>query len=300
MSIKVGIVGFDTSHVVEFTKRLNHVDIEQEQCVDGARVVAGLVVEPEPARAEDMKKYIPKAQEMGVQIVDSANELIKQVDAILLECVDGNVHLREIQPFLGKGKPIFIDKPLAGNVDDAARIAELAAESDTPIFSASAVRFAPEISEFAANENEHGGIISAACFGPSKAMENSSMPPLIFYGIHAAETLFALMGRGCDKVSCASTQTADAATGAWSDGRTGVVLGTRESKSFMGFTAFCKNSVVTRNLDMSRIYTELLKNVVEFFKTGRSPVPVEESVETIAFLSAAVQSAAQGGAEVSI
>ena len=68
----------------------------------------------------------------------------------------------------------------------------------------------------------------------------------------------------------------------------------------MGFTAFCKNSVVTRNLDMSRVYTELLVNVVEFFKTGRSPVPVEESVETIAFLSASVRSAAQGGAEVSI
>ncbi len=34
--IRVGIVGFDSSHVVDFTMRLNHVGIEEEQSVDGA------------------------------------------------------------------------------------------------------------------------------------------------------------------------------------------------------------------------------------------------------------------------
>ena len=39
--IRLGIVDFDTSHVVEFTKRLNHVDVDKEQWVEGAKIVVG-------------------------------------------------------------------------------------------------------------------------------------------------------------------------------------------------------------------------------------------------------------------
>jgi len=39
--MRIGIVGVDTSHVVQFTMRLNHIDIEEEQWVEGAQVVAG-------------------------------------------------------------------------------------------------------------------------------------------------------------------------------------------------------------------------------------------------------------------
>ena len=40
--VRAGIVDCDTSHVVEFTKRLNHVAIGQDQWVDGAQVVMAL------------------------------------------------------------------------------------------------------------------------------------------------------------------------------------------------------------------------------------------------------------------
>ena len=39
--IRLGIVDFDTSHVVQFTKRLNHIDIAEEQWVEGAKIVMG-------------------------------------------------------------------------------------------------------------------------------------------------------------------------------------------------------------------------------------------------------------------
>lgn len=39
--IKLGTVDFDTSHSVEFTKRLNHIDVPKEQWVEGAKVVVG-------------------------------------------------------------------------------------------------------------------------------------------------------------------------------------------------------------------------------------------------------------------
>ena len=39
--IRLGIVDFDTSHVVAFTQRLNHIEVNEEQWVEGAKIVIG-------------------------------------------------------------------------------------------------------------------------------------------------------------------------------------------------------------------------------------------------------------------
>ena len=39
---RIGIVSCDTSHVVQFTMRLNHVGISEDQWVDGAQIVAAV------------------------------------------------------------------------------------------------------------------------------------------------------------------------------------------------------------------------------------------------------------------
>src|SRR5262245_30077137 len=110
--IRLGIVDFDTSHVVEFTKRLNHVDIAEEHWVDGAKVVAGVpgtsLIAPEtiPKNVETLKKY-------GVPLFDDPAELLGKVDAVLIESVDGSVHLARAMPFLEKGMPTYVDKPFA-------------------------------------------------------------------------------------------------------------------------------------------------------------------------------------------
>ena len=42
---------------------------------------------------------------------------------------------------------------------------------------------------------------------------------------------------------------------------------------------------------------ELLKKIIEMFETGKPPLPIEETVEIIAFLEAALKSANSGGTE---
>ena len=58
----------------------------------------------------------------GVEIVDSIPDLIERVDAVLLETNDGRPHLEQILPVLKAGKPVFIDKPIAGSLADAIAI----------------------------------------------------------------------------------------------------------------------------------------------------------------------------------
>src|SRR4051812_16994149 len=100
--IRLGIVDFDTSHAVEFTRRLNRVDIDRDQWVDGARVVAGVPGRSQVApgviagNAETLKGY-------GVALVDDPAELFGKVDAVLIVSVDGGVHLDRARPFLERG-----------------------------------------------------------------------------------------------------------------------------------------------------------------------------------------------------
>ena len=142
VEIKIGIIGLDTSHAIAFTKMLNAEKPEAEFA--GCRVVAAY-----PKGSPDIESstnrvpgYIEEVKKHGVVIVDSIDLLLKQVDAVLLETNDGRPHLEQALPVFKAGKPVFIDKPLAGSLKDAVAIFRAAAESKTPVFSSSSLRYA--------------------------------------------------------------------------------------------------------------------------------------------------------------
>src|SRR5262245_26466970 len=130
--IRLGIVDFDTSHAVEFTKRLNHVGIAEEQWVEGAKVVAGF---PGTSKVspERIPGYTKEMERFGGKLVDRPADLLGQIDAVLIESVDGSVHRERAEPFLKAGVPCFVDKPFACSHADARYLAELAAQKNVPL-----------------------------------------------------------------------------------------------------------------------------------------------------------------------
>src|SRR5581483_3157502 len=97
--IRVGLVDFDTSHAVEFTKRLNHVDIAEDQWVEGAKVVAG-VPGTSQISPERIPEFTAKMKQYGVPLTDDPANLFGKIDAVMIESVDGSVHLERARPFL--------------------------------------------------------------------------------------------------------------------------------------------------------------------------------------------------------
>ncbi len=95
--IRLGIVDFDTSHVGEFTRRLNHIDIAEDQWVEGARVVAGVPGTSKIA-PELIPKYTAEMEKYGVTLHDDPADLFGKVDAVMIESVDGSVHLDRAMP----------------------------------------------------------------------------------------------------------------------------------------------------------------------------------------------------------
>jgi len=287
--IRIGIIGFDTSHVIEFAKRLNHFDVDEKFWVEGAKIEAGYPGEPSPAASyEVLNERTEILRRHDVDIVDDPTSLLGMVDAVMVEYNEGAKHLDASRPFIEAGLPVFIDKPLACSLKDARKIFELAESNNAPVFSASSLRYALEIQRLKKEKSEVGLILGASTYSPGTIV--SFNPGLFFYVIHAIELLYALLGRGCKTVRCYSNEKWDVIIGRWTDGRVGIVRGLRAGAKGYGFTAFCEKKIVSSSINTAWIYTELLKKIVEMFKTRRPPVDPAETLEIIAFTEKAMES----------
>jgi predicted dehydrogenase len=289
--LRAGIIGTDTSHVPAFTKAFR--DHPEWRIKVVAAYKGGSPDFPISAnRVEGFAKTIH--DEYGVEMVDSIEALLSKVDVVLLESVDGRPHLAQVTPVLKARKPVFVDKPLAASLEDARRIAALAKETGTPLFSSSSVRFHPEIPKMR----------DIKWIGDVKRVQaNYTLnvvpfhPDLYYYGIHGIEALYAVMGPGCTRLARKVTPESDVTTCTWKDGRVGVynaLLKPDNKRPVLELTG----SGGTANTGGPSNYDGLVAIIAEFFHTGRAPVALAETLEIFEFMTAAQISKERGGAEV--
>src|SRR5438477_6185232 len=149
--LRAGMIGLDTSHVPAFAKIFNNPKATGE--LAGIRIVAGYPGGTDiPDSRNRVGKFTEQLRGMGIEIVDTIPKLLEKVDVVLLESVDGRIHLQEAIPVISAGKPLFIDKPVAGSLADAIAIYELARKKNVPCFSSYSVRFSPWIQELLKND----------------------------------------------------------------------------------------------------------------------------------------------------
>jgi predicted dehydrogenase len=293
--IKLGIVGTDTSHVPAFTSVLN--DPSNPNYIPGARVVAaykGGSADLESS-ATRVDKYADEIKtKYGVEIVPDIATLLTKVDAVLLESVDGRIHLAQFREIAKGGKPVFIDKPLSSNIRDAREIARLAKQMNVKWFSSSSLRYGPGIDAL-----KQPGLKGVIVWGPGPTEEHHELE-LTWYGIHAVEILYTLMGTGCEQVTMTSSQESDVITGRWKDGRLGTIRVNRPYSDFGAAVITPKTVLAKTGKEFSTGYFGLIKEFVKFFQTGVSPVPESETLELFEFMEAARQSKLKGGVPVAI
>lgn len=294
-TIKVGIIGLDTSHVIAFTDVFNRDGNSGD--LAGVRVVAAYPGgSPDiPSSADRLEGYTKQLQEKGIKIVDSIPALLKEVDAVLLESVDGRPHLEQVKPVIAAGKPVFIDKPVAASLADTLEIFRLAKENKVPCFSSSSLRFSPGILGMRSHE-KIGKVLGCDAYSPCSLEPHH--PDLFWYGIHGVETLYTIMGTGCETVSRATTEGADVVTGVWAGGRIGTYRGIRGGAADYGALVFGEKGIAPSGGYAG--YEPLVVEIAKFFKTGVPPVSAEETIELVAFMEAADESKRQGGAPVKI
>ncbi len=245
--LRAGMIGLDTSHAPAFAELLNGPEAKDE--LAGVKVVAAFPggspdLQASASRVDD---YTKKLAAMGIEIVPSIEALLPKVDVVLLESVDGRPHLKQVLPVLRAGKPVFIDKPVAGTLADAIVIFDEARRLRVPCFSSSSLRFSRGILGMR-NDPRVGKVVGCEAHGPCELEPHH--PDLFWYGIHGVESLFTIMGTGCRKVSRVHTDGTDLAVGVWEDGRIGTFRGLRAARTataprFSATRGSCKAAATT-------------------------------------------------------
>jgi predicted dehydrogenase len=290
--IRLGLIGLDTSHVTAFTETLNNPSAKLH--VPGARVVAAFKGgSPDiPSSINRVEEYTKTLREKhGVKICDTIQEVCEQVDAVLIEAVDGRPHLEQARLVLAAKKPLYIDKPVAGTLRDALEIYRLAEAAGVPVFSSSSLRFAKNTQ--AVRGGSIGKVQKAETTSPAHL--DSHHPDLFWYGVHGCESLFTVMGTGCETVERRTTADGKIeVTGHWQGGRTGTF---REDSKYGGKAIGEKGEAPVGSFDG---YEPLVVEIVKFFQTRQPPVSATETIELFAFMEAADESKRQDGKPVAI
>ncbi len=294
--LKIGVIGMDTSHVTAFTKLLN--DTAAPDHVPGGKVVAAF-----KSGSADIPSSIGRVEEyaavmerdFGVKFVQTIEELCREVDCVLLLSVDGRPHLAQARPVIAAKKRLFIDKPVGGTLRDAVEIFRLAKEAGVPVFTSSAYRYYDSMVEL--KKADVGEIRSAISYGPAHLEEHH--PDLFWYGVHPTEALFTALGRGCESVVRTHAAETDVVTGVWSGGRIGVLHGLRTKPLPHKVTVFGTKAVAEQKPGGDS-YAPLVREIVQFFRTGIAPVSAGETLELFAFMEAADESKRRGGQPVKL
>src|SRR3954469_6350258 len=298
--LRAGIIGLDTSHVLAFTQTLNKGPKKPE---DAEKFAGVKIVAAYPQGSKDIEsstsrvpEYTEKVKALGVEIVDSVEELVKRVDVVFLESNDGRVHLEQVRPVLAAKKPVFIDKPIAGNLKEAIQILDEAKKAGVPLFCSSSLRFSANTQ--AVHNGSIGKVKYAETFSPAHL--EPTHPDLYWYGVHGCESLFTVMGTGCKSVKRGTTPDGKIeVTGTWEGGRTGIFReeNGQDRKGYGGKAIGEKGEMPIGSYDG---YDVLLFEIIKMFRTGVVPVSAEETLELYAFMEAADESKRRGGAEVSL
>jgi predicted dehydrogenase len=287
---RLGVIGTTTSHVPAFVKILNDPNVS-EPC-NGFRVIGaypgGM---PDNAGSWDrVRQYAGDLEKQGIKLHQTIESMLPEVDGILLESVDGRPHLEQAKPVINAGKPLFIDKPMAASLADVLTIFRLAKEKNVPIFSASSLRFASGFQKARKGELSAGNVMGCDVWSPCSL--NNKHPDLFWYGIHGVETLFTIMGTGCQSVTRTQTEGTDVVVGVWNDGRVGTFRGIRSGKTGYGAIVFGNKGII--DAGSYEGYKPLVDEIARFFKTKQPPVSSQETIEIIAFMEAAEQSKTKG------
>lgn len=248
--------------------------------IDGCRVVK--VWDPRREWAERLAKACHIEE-----VVDSPEAASEDVDAVIVVDDGTRYQYRWALPALAKGLPTFIDKPLAMTAGEARSVIEFAERHGAKMMSASSLRYVPDMQQLKAD---------AAGLQPIPIATTICGNDLIYYGIHALEMAYEVLGSGA--VSVVNVGKAGRALcRVRFENETDLMLMVGERDYMRAGYQIALHGLngwktIVPNLD--NLYVFLMERFIAMVNGGESPVPPAEMHEVIAVLEAGKRSLETG------
>jgi len=292
--LRIGIIGLDSTHAPEFTRVFNTNLLGGRSLVRVVGACAGAATDfpLSITRRERITREL--TQDYQIPLLDSPFALAAAVDALMILSCDGRCHRREMLEVAAAGKPIFIDKPLSADWRDAAAILQAAHHTDSPCFSASALRYRAGASPAEMPAPDRPAHLDLAV--PRR--QEPGHPELSWHGIHGIESAFALLGTGCLSVQRLVTAAGDVTTGTWADGSTARIRRS-DDEAARNFPLHLRSAAGEKRF-AGHDYAGLLQVIADFFHSGIPPLSDREMLEPLAFAAAADASRDRHGAPVAL
>ncbi|MCF6175699.1 MAG: Gfo/Idh/MocA family oxidoreductase [Victivallaceae bacterium] len=287
---KLAVIGLDTSHSIKFTELIQGPDkkVNQLQVINCMRFPTPFQTEPD----QDGRQQT--LEDLGVKVTRDFNEAVEGVDGILLEINDPQFHLEYFEKIAPLGLPVFIDKPLADNLANGKTICDLAQKHNIKVWSASSLRFTPEICNCV---KEIGTADFANVYGPlGKAASGSS---LVWYGVHTFEMLITIMGSGAKTITAREDAGGITAIVNYDEHRRGVVECNSNAYYYggRGQNKDDVNSFTVNFANAGELYSNLILALERFFIDGVISVALSETLEIQAMMEATEKSLTSGKTE---
>jgi len=282
--MNLAIIGADSTHTENFAGIIN-----RGLAGPGLRVTRLWGANPEQARA--------KALETGIdEVVDAPEQAMQNVDAVLVLNRWGPDHFAPAMQAVDRGLPLFVDKPLCDDPQEAVTLVRAAAAAGVPLTSASAVRYDRAIRRLLERLPDLGRTRSIMFTLPQNWQ---------LYGVHAVDVMHAVFGVGAEDVTSVRGELGDVVTIRWPNGQVGIANQAREA--WMGMLCVALGEKGWTHADMPgddtidgfpRMYLESIKQFLAMLESGDPPISNEEMVDVIRVVAAAERSAASDSRRV--
>ncbi len=224
-------------------------------------------------------------------VMERAEDVIGQVDAVIVATDKGHEHVERCRPFVEAGLPVFVDKPLVDNAPDLGQFRRWIVEEKRPILSSSSMRYCKEYQPYRASTHNLGALRFVTISTP-KTWER--------YGIHALEGMYPILGPGFVSVRNTGTPERNVVHVKHERGVDIVVVATADLFGGFGDLLLCgtRASAYIKMMDSFYSFKAQLAAFVDFLRSGVYPFPFSETEELMKLVIGGIRSREQGGREI--
>jgi len=271
-TVRIGLIGLDTSHAPTFTALLNNPSTPNY--LSGARVVAGYAggspdMEISASRVDGFTQELQYSY--GIPMYSDPARVAEVSDLVFIIASDGRQHVELLKKVAKAGKPVFVDKPFAISIEDAERMFAIAAENKLKLTACSAFRYADGLVNALAGIRENSEVIKE-CEVQIWMPIQETQGRYFWYGIHASEMLVAVMGTGSSKISARQEGDTDTIDVEYGDARRGRIVGCQGDDRYLVKIVTDKT---TRQVDLgasvATLAPRLLWALIDSLSEGSAP-----------------------------
>lgn len=179
---RIGMIGSENSHARAFAKAFCQEPGFADMQVTAVYGDEGI------EKSQRVQEFFPDAV-----IVETPEQMLGLVDAVMITSRDGVLHYPYAKPFLEAGIPMFVDKPFTVDPDEARALVALAKKNQVRLCGGSSLKCCPDVVKMGNTRQELGETLLTG-FTSAPLAPNSPYSGFYFYASHLVELCLAVFG----------------------------------------------------------------------------------------------------------